>query len=798
VKPARHVKRPGWIARFWTEPGRPGPVQAPGESSQAGGSVEWLTPWRFGSLLAFLIFVCFPHLLLGFDALAYGDAGLFAYPVAFYHRECFWRGEIPLWNPLNSCGVPFLAQWNTLVLYPGSLVYLLLPLPWSFSLFCLGHLWLAGMGMYFLAYRWVGNRLAASIAGAVFCFNGLTWYGLMWPHILAALAWMPWLVLSSERAWQAGKRAILAAASVTALQLLSGGAEVILQTWIVVGVLFAVRFARGDVPRFRLLGRLFAAGGLGLGMASAQLLPFLEFLAHSQRDTGYASGGMGAIAALPPTGWVNYIVPLFRCARDSNGVFLQIGQSWTGSYYVGIGVVLLALLAVWKHRSPPVWLLSGVSVLGVLMALGQNSVVHGLLKQVLPVLGFLRFPVKFLVLTNFALPLLAGFGAAALSRSAAAKSMAEWRAAKGLGWLLAGLMFLIICYAWVRPLGEGTLVATAENASVRALFLGLILGCFFLLRWRTGVKEQGILQAVLILLFWFDVFTHSPNLSPTVPSSAMKPDLVRRAFGWEDSLGTGGGRVMESKEALWTLLSTRTPSLEEDVSSRRLSQFMNLNLLDGISKFDGFYSLDVKEFLEVFKGLYFGTNEASGYRDFLAISRASNPTNIEVWVARDSPLPLITAGQRPEFADDTTTLSRLLAGDFAPRQFVFLPLEAREMVRATGLGTVELLSSNFTARQIRCEVKAEAAAMLVVSQTFYHPWRAYVDGRQVAVWRANYAFQALEVPPGVHRVELVYEDRAFHAGVIVSLSSLLAVFVLAFGWRADRGGGRTAPLSTPG
>src|SRR5207253_8580621 len=64
--------------------------------------------------------------------------------LAFHHRESFWRGEVPLWNPLNDCGVPFLAQWNTIVLYPGSLFYLLLPLSWSLGVFCLAHLLVAG------------------------------------------------------------------------------------------------------------------------------------------------------------------------------------------------------------------------------------------------------------------------------------------------------------------------------------------------------------------------------------------------------------------------------------------------------------------------------------------------------------------------------------------------------------------------------------------------------------------------------------------------------------------------------
>ena len=250
-----------------------------------------------------------------------------------------------MWNPLNSCGIPFLAQWNTLTLYPLSLFYLLFPLPWSFSIFCLGHLFLGGMGMYFLAHRWTGNRLAASTAGAVFAFNGLTWYGLMWPHIIAALSWMPWVMLTMERAWCRGKRAMILAALAGAMQMLSGGAEVIIQTWLLLGALWLAKAvvagrgtqvpslkstarsrkpqvpiswftgsddAQGWVPmawRFALVVLLVA------GLAAAQLLPFLDLLAHSQRDSGYGGGGMSGVCAMPLTGWVNFLVPLFQIGR---------------------------------------------------------------------------------------------------------------------------------------------------------------------------------------------------------------------------------------------------------------------------------------------------------------------------------------------------------------------------------------------------------------------------------------------------------------------------------------------------
>ena len=63
--------------------------------------------------------------------------------------------------------------------------------------------------------------------------------------------------------------------------------------------------------------------------------------------------------------------------------------------------------------------------------------------------------------------------------------------------------------------------------------------------------------------------------------------------------------------------------------------------------------------------------------------------------------------------------------------------------------------------------------MVVIAQSFYWPWEATVDGQPVALWRANHAFQALEVPAGKHQVIVAYRDRNFRTGAAVSVATLL-------------------------
>ncbi len=404
----------------------------------------WFTPWRFAALLALLIVACFPKVVFGLETFFYRDYGSFAYPLAFYHREAFWQGEMPLWNPYSFCGVPFLAQWNTLTLYPPSLFYLIFHLSWSLGVFNLAHLFWAGMGMYFLARRWTGNPFAAAAAGLIFAFNGLSWQMLMWVSNLAAVAWMPWVVLSVERAWrEGGGRNLVLAAMVGAMQMLTGAPEVIVLTWFVLGLLWVIEWSgsaskRGRMkPQVGILGgrmvlRLLSVIVLVVGLAAVQLLPFMDLLQHSDRDPTFG----GSAWSMPRGGWANYLVPLFHCIPGPLGLKVQVLQGWTMSYYLGVGTVALSTLAVWRVRNRRIWLLSGLAAFSLVMALGDRGELYALTRKVVPVMGFMRYPIKFVVLTTFALPLLAG---QALSWWQALPEV-QWRIELKKLWLVGGLL----------------------------------------------------------------------------------------------------------------------------------------------------------------------------------------------------------------------------------------------------------------------------------------------------------------------------------------------------------------------
>jgi hypothetical protein len=66
---------------------------------------------------------------------------------------------------------------------------------------------------------------------------------------------------------------------------------------------------------------------------------------------------------------------------------------------------------------------------------------------------------------------------------------------------------------------------------------------------------------------------------------------------------------------------------------------------------------------------------------------------------------------------------------------------------------------------------------LVVSDTFYPGWRAYVDGKSTPVVRVNYALQGICLPAGDHQVVFQFEPEALGVGAGLSVIGLVIVAV---------------------
>jgi hypothetical protein len=716
--------------------------------------------------LGLLILISYPGLVLGTQAFCYRDTGLFSYPVAYYLRDAFWHGHWPLWNPCSYCGTPFLAQWNTLALYPLSLFYVLFPMPWSLNCFLLGHLLLGGFGMYWLALHWFGKRFAANVAGLVFGWNGLGLHCLMWPCHTAGLAWMPWVVWLCDRAAKEHGSLIYWAALAGACQMVTGSPEAILFTWVIVAGVLVHDVLRKEASLWLGGHRLLWVGVMAGALSAVQMLPWLDLVAHGDRTSATGTG----LWSLPPWGLANYFVPLFHTAGSLSGVFMQDEQQWTSSYYMGVLPLALAAVALWRARGGRILWLAILALMGVLLAFGDAGFVLHLLKRAVPLLGFIRFPVKFIILTMFCLALLAGAGAAWLQTQ---RLGVVRRSLLAAGVLIGLVILLILAVAYWFPFPSDTWSAVWPNALGRLAFLAA--GLAVLARVSKAQRRQArtLLAFGFLLCMGLDICTHEPQQNPAVPAKAYAAEPPPMTPPPQ----VGESRAMLSPEAEKTMENLVNSSLLNLYLGQRAELFSDCNLLNGIPKVGGFMSMHLAAEQTV-EDLLKSGKAAPGLLQFLGVSQIASPRKLFEWEAQTNYMPWATIGQAPDFRPDDIILEHLSAERFPFRDVVLLPWAARGQVHAVADKQARIISSHIGPSECVFETSTESRTMLVVAQACYHCWRASVDGTVVPLWRANYAFQAVEVPAGRHEVRLVYVDRAFQAGAAISIMTLLVCITM--------------------
>ena len=73
---------------------------------------------------------------------------------------------------------------------------------------------------------------------------------------------------------------------------------------------------------------------------------------------------------------------------------------------------------------------------------------------------------------------------------------------------------------------------------------------------------------------------------------------------------------------------------------------------------------------------------------------------------------------------------------------------------------------------IEVDLKVEKARPLILADTYDPGWRAFVDGRETHIYRANYVQRMIYLPAGAKQVRFIYEPQAVRVGLGVSLVAL--------------------------
>jgi hypothetical protein len=220
-----------------------------------------------------LLVYCYRRVLFAGEQFAFRDAVHFYYPLYLRVQQEWEAGRWPLWDPGQNGGIPLLGYPMAAVLYPGKIVYAIMPFPWAHRLYVIAHTVVAFAGMLALA-RSLGISGVGSCLGALsYAFGGPVLFQYCNVIYLVGAAWAPWGFRAVDRLLRLHRRSgAVELALVLALQTLGGDPEAAYLTVICAGgytVMLALDGAKHPVGfRFqRCLGGLIPAAALVLWVA---------------------------------------------------------------------------------------------------------------------------------------------------------------------------------------------------------------------------------------------------------------------------------------------------------------------------------------------------------------------------------------------------------------------------------------------------------------------------------------------------------------------------------------------------
>jgi hypothetical protein len=150
-------------------------------------------------------------------------------------------------------------------------------------------------------------------------------------------------------------------------------------------------------------------------------------------------------------------------------------------------------------------------------------------------------------------------------------------------------------------------------------------------------------------------------------------------------------------------------------------------------------------------------------------------------VLRDfSPLPRAILVPEAVAIPASRAVAAALDPAFDPRRVALLEANASLAPDARWIAkeaAVRLVSSE--SGRIELDASAPAPAVLVLFISFERGWRAWIDGSETPVYRADAAFLGIPVPAGRHRVRFEYRPRGLREGLALGAAGLLGLLLAA-------------------
>ncbi len=688
-------------------------------------------------------------------------------PMNTYAFEALRHGHLPLWNPYQFCGEPFLAMAYVGLFYPLRLINLFFDVLTSFEISVVTHMFFGALSMFFLARHFGIKSLGAFCAAVTFVWSGWLIHNNTLPGVFEGMTWMPMTVLLLDLVLLGRRSSWLWLTLALTSELLLGVPEILVHTLYVTGVFAACRLVQmtwngaGGIAVRRLMV-IGLSGSAALLLAAPQLLPAMELTEQSSRAAGTLSFVQAAAAAIPPV------------------LFLRAAVTTRGAVNVGLLPLFGIVLVLGAREQRMVWVGALIAAIGAALLVFGGPVYR--LYYGVPVIGSMfRRPMKFLDIYVFAQAVIAGVAFNWLQSRTCSPRRAVWVQANWLAAVVLGTAATTWvvwehepCAYWVAALA--LLVAFGVSSSSRS--------------------RIAILTALCML--------QGANLFFTVSDTHVRPIKRPEIFFTYRSLldelkgSLGNARVYLSSK-LWFLpgltpkqgLITETAVVSdyEPLAVGRYGAFFESisARADVMTPFFGSYSLTANSrwrLMDLTGTKYFVMQRGEPGDTFMAQNPAGFRVVYDRWGVRvfeqRKVLPRAYLVSRARVLPTEAVLPALDNPEFDPRKEVVLEDDAAGSpplpAGADSGGAVRITS--YAPEGVEIAVNASGPGYLVLTDLHYPGWKAFIGEHEVPVYRANYLFRAVPIERGRSVVRFEYQPKSFRIGLWLSGATAAVLMVI--------------------
>ncbi len=722
--------------------------------------------------------------------------------------------ETPLWYPHIFGGMPYQASgtYHHLQYSFEALINAVLPDRLISALHgrYFFHLLLGAVSMFSLARTLSLSRPASFIAATAFVFST---HMMATEHANRFICFMhvPLVFLAAYRVFDRGRPFdMLLLGAALGSQLSSYHPQIAFYTAMLIG-LYAVYAVVNDMRDKTSAGQIVKksaqfTGGvvLAIAVAAVLILPMQEYAQLSARGLSVGGSDVNVPFAtswsFPPVEILTFIIPSFA---GFGGPFYWGDMPFTDfPNYLGVVVVVLAVAGIVLNRSRMTLFLVIAAVLALLVSFGRHlPPVSYVMLHLVPFFGKFRAPVMILVLSQFAVALLAGYGVHALiERIREGKDMLG-RFAKTQCVVAGGVLLLVLALTVFESSFQSFMTGVYTEADAAH---GARSAMVNNPDYHAGVNDMRFYRLMGDL--WIMVLLLCAASALIYATRKTGPKLLTAGLGALVivDLLLVASRVVNPEddpaqiEAYYAARETEVvKALKDDPYPYRilpLSEFSSNEYgYFGISTIGGYHAAKL--------GVYQELMDQVGFNSFPVLNMLNTRYLVSAQPIQADGLTPVVESQGGHLYRNETALPRAFLVDsvrvvsekdaifeamrdpgFRPGEYAILEKPVAERLGPLGNSTVEI--TLHTPHRIEMAVDAAAPCLLVLSEIYYPAgWQATIDGQSAEIYQTNYVLRSVVVPKGRHEVVMTFQPSSFTAGNLVSriTSALVLAGLLAAG-----------------